>query len=179
MRRNLFLVGLLLELICVFGLFVPYIHLVSSGTTASLETVPVDPRSVFRGDYVSLSYVVGQGIADTEPYGEQMYVVLAPKGEVFERVSMSKDKPVLAAGQICLRGTTTYRRIDFPDIAQYFVEEGFGHELEQARNSHRLLVDIAVDSSCHAVITGVRVGQEAPLEDDSSVMPAPRPMPVK
>jgi uncharacterized membrane-anchored protein len=61
-RRVAFLGCLLLELLLVFGLFLPLVMRVSEGREITLKTVPVDPRSVFRGDYVALDYEAGRGV---------------------------------------------------------------------------------------------------------------------
>lgn len=182
-RRIAFLIGLLIELVTVFGLFVPYLMLQSSGTLVSLRTVPVDPRSIFRGDYVTLSYEVGRDIPQSLPGQENgnaaVYVVLEPKGEFYERVSVSEEQPQLATGQVCLRGYRDWTGVSFPDIAQYFVEENMGKELEAARNAHRLIVDAYVDESCAAVIRGVRLGPEAPegpFDPWAEEMPQPEPV---
>ncbi len=165
-RRVIILIGFLLQMLAVLAVFVPPMMLRATGTRAALLTVPVDPRSLLRGDYVVLDYAAGQGLPmDWNGYGTgYTYVVLEKKGEVYERVRFTAELPMLEPGQICLRGRPDYRRVTFTDIAQYFVPEGEGVELEQARNTHRLFVDIATDPSCRAVILGVRIGPEAPLE---------------
>lgn len=163
-RRTAFLGCLLIELLCVFGLFITFIMRVSAGMEVTLKTVPVDPRSLFRGDYVALDYEAGRGAPTTSQYNKPVFVVLAQKGDTWERVSMSDTKPQLNAGEVCLLGRMQYQRISFPDIAQYFVEEGLGKELESARNAHRLLVTASITQDCRAVITGIILGEEAPLE---------------
>ncbi len=163
-RRTVFLGCLLIQLLCVFGLFVTFIMRVSSGMEVTLKTAPVDPRSLFRGDYVMLDYEAGRGVNEMAKYNVPVYVVLAQNGETWDRVSYSEEKPQLKTGEVCLRGRLQYQRIGFPDIAQYFVEEGLGKELENARNAHRLMVTASVTEDCHAVITGIVLGPEAPLE---------------
>ena len=164
-RRTLFLAGLLFELIAVFGLFLPYVLLLRNGTEVTLRTVPIDPRSIFRGDYVILGYEAGEGLPMSDTYGQPVYVVLEKIGDVYERVRFSDTKPELSAGQICLLGRTEYQRATFPDIAQYFVQEGTGTEWEQARNAHRLLVDAVVNEDCKAAIKGLRLGPEVPQDE--------------
>ena len=164
-RRAFFLAGILFELVAVFGLFLPYIFLLQSGTPITLRTVPIDPRSIFRGDYVILGYEAGEGLPMTETYGDVVYAVLEKGGDVYERVRFSDTKPELTEGQICLRGRTEYQRATFPDIAQYFVEEGTGTEWEQAQNAHRLLVDAVVNDDCKAAIKGLRLGPEVPEDE--------------
>ncbi len=178
-RRTGFLIGILFELLAVFGLFAPYALLATKGEEIILETVPIDPRSVFRGDYVMLGYKAGSNVpfadVSTPHDGLQstVYVILAKKGEVYERVGVSLTQPVLSENQVCLRGSTQGFfsdlpqpvTITFPDLAQYFVEEDLGRELESARNAHRLLVRAAVSPSCTAVIKGIVLGPEVPQSE--------------
>lgn len=191
-RRTGFLVGILFELLAIFGLFVPYVLLTSAGTQITLRTVPVDPRSMFRGDYVMLGYEAGSNIPFAQLADEKnelpssAYVILERKGEVYEKVAVSRTQPALKEGQVCLRGVNQWVFRDtpspvnlvFPDIAQYFVEEGLGRELETARNAHRLLVDIAVSPSCVAVIKGVHLGAEVPASELPQVQSEPVVTPV-
>lgn len=178
-RRTGFLVGILFELLAIFGLFVPYVLLTSSGTDVTLRTVPVDPRSVFRGDYVTLAYEVGANIPFAQLADEKnelapaAFVVLERKGDVYERVSVSRTQPSLKEGQVCLRGVNQWSFYEvgqpvtliFPDLAQYFVEENLGREFESARNAHRLLVNASVSPSCMAVLKGVVLGPEVPQSE--------------
>lgn len=175
-RRTAFLIGLIFELVAVFGLFVPSAILRTTGTPVSLQTISVDPTSVFRGQYVMLNYEVGQGLPQAMDYSKPVYVTLEKKGDLYQRVAFGSSKPVLQPGQVCLKGSLQYRQAFFPDIGQYFVEEGKGRELEQARNSHKLIVDARVGPNCNAIIEGVRLGPEAPLVPDPST-PDQKPMP--
>lgn len=199
MRRTLFLVGLLLEVVLVFLIFLPYAMIVANGQTVTLKTLPLDPRSVFRGDYVVLSYEIVREY-DGPPFpsaaGHQIpvYVLLEKKGDFYERTGYTFEMPthIDDESQACIRGianayeewtaenqTRRIVSVNLPDIEQYFVEEGLGKELEQARNARRLHVDIATTKSCKAVIKGVRGGEEViptvePIEDERPVPLEPR-----
>lgn len=186
MRRTFFLIGLLVELVAVFLVFLPNFIIMTTGTLVTLKTIPVDPRSIFRGDYVILTYEVAQKYdgpapAGTDYYSMPVYAVLESKDGVFIAKSFSAEKPTLLAGQACLAGMAQneYRwngngnelmmkTVNFPDIQQYFVTEGLGKDLEQARNAHKLYVDVMTDASCNGVIRGVRIAEEAALLPDSN-----------
>ncbi len=173
-RRTLFIVGLLVEMVAVFAIALPPYILRQTGTPISLLTVPVDPRSLFRGDYVVLSYAVGRSVPISESYNQAVYVTLEKKGDVYERVAIGVAVPTLKPGQACIRGTYNYNMLNFPDIEQYFVPEGTGHDIEATERSHRLIVDANVSASCRAIITGLRLGPEAPLEQTTVPgMPVP------
>lgn len=188
-RRIAFLIGLLVQLLCVFGLFLPSLRVLTSGTPATLLSLPVDPWSLTRGQYVALDYQAAQGI--TVAGERRLYVTLEQKGDVFERVAVSPQRPALKPGQICLWAVNEGWRVRFPDIAQYFVQEGSGQDLEQAARARRLYVDIAADSSCRSRIRGVRIGQALsdqeleqlnrerfPIIPPGETKPVPAPSPV-
>lgn len=70
------------------------------GTEIRIKTVPVDPRSMFRGNYARLSYEIGQlpdgALNDTISLriGEIVYVSLQPgKDGLFAFANASLDKP--------------------------------------------------------------------------------------
>lgn len=172
-QRIAIIIGFLLQIVGVFAVLLPSVIALRTGTPATLRTVPIDPRSIFRGDYVVLGYEAGQSAPMDWEYGKPVYVVLAPKGDVYERVRLSETRPALLPGQICVWGTAEYGRIDFPDIGQFFVEEGMGRELENLQSQHRLLVDVAVAQNCRAAIKGVRIGPAEPATDPSQTSPLP------
>lgn len=178
-RRTAVLIGFLFQLVAVFAIFIPNVILQANGTVITLRTVPVDPRSIFRGDYVTLDYEVGQGAPVNWEYGKQVFVVLAQNGDVYERVRFAEMQPGLNPGEVCLRGGAQYQRIDFPDIGQYFVEEGTGHDFENATRAHRLLVDVVVNDKCRAAIKGVRLGPEVPDSELPSDQFPLRPIPAE
>lgn len=169
-RRIILLIGLVLQLLFLFGLFLPSQWTLASGTPVTLETVPVDPRSILRGDYVILSYEATQGLPTTFNWGDPVYIVLEKKGDVYERVAYLPEKPQLQPGQVCLRASAQYGTAVIPDLAQYFVPEGKGLEFEQAQREHRLLVDAMVTKNCKAAIKAIRLGEEAPVTDTQNGM---------
>jgi uncharacterized membrane-anchored protein len=137
----------------------------ATGQTILLETVPVDPRSLFQGDYVALGYKIStpttagaQGAAGLRP-NETVYVTLRQSGKFWEAVSVSPQRPKAAAKEVVLRGTADYsgRRILY-GIETYYVPEGKGLEIERQRwqrqpgETTRLTVEVAVDSGGRAGI---------------------------
>lgn len=187
MRKILFAVGLALQVLLIGIVALPQMMLLKYGSVITLKTIPVDPRSIFRGDYVILSYEAGRLDGGDDYYNSTpVFVVLEKQGDVYVRKGEpTETKPMLQAGVFCLKGVRQWNQINFSSIAQYFVPEGLGHELENAQREHNLLVDIAVDNSCNATIKGVRLGAELPdalpTLDGSGVMiqPVPTDPPVQ
>lgn len=139
-----------------------------TGKTIVLETEPVDPRDLLRGDYVILSYKIGQldlGTLKSEKknykYGEIVYVGLAPKGKYWKAVSVSSKKPA-ERGTVFIKGRIMqdWRRgitVNY-GIESYFVPEGKGKEFEEALrwgSKVRVVVEAAVDADGSALIKKV------------------------
>lgn len=139
-----------------------------TGKTVVLETVPVDPRDLLRGDYVILSYKIGQlefGNLNSEKknynHGEIVYVGLVPKGKYWEAVSVSSKRPT-ESSTVFIKGRITQGwggRIGVNyGIESYFVPEGKGREFEQGlrRGSQvKVVVEAAVNADGNALIKKV------------------------
>jgi len=129
-----------------------------SGSTSWLETEKMDPRALFRGDYVILGYTLAQGILSKAQQrginrGQAVYVTISGERPA-KFVAVGLDKPTLSDGQACLIGRVRRHgggSVDFPQIAQYFVPEGEGRALEQARGRD-LLAKVASNDDCKAVL---------------------------
>jgi len=97
------------------------ITLLSSGTEVRLATAPVDPRDIFRGDYVILTYdisrlPVDQLAEDPDQFkgGDTVYVTLAEDDAsgLWQATAIHHRQPEAAAGTTTIRG-----RIDWMDTA--------------------------------------------------------------
>jgi uncharacterized membrane-anchored protein len=70
------------------------------GTPVMLETAPIDPRSLFRGNYVRLNYDIStldEALAKgTFKRGETAYVTLRREGELHVASGLQRERP--AAG---------------------------------------------------------------------------------
>lgn len=129
--------------------------------TILLETVPVDPRDLLRGDYVILNYGVSTlspelfepRLEAPLPGGHSVYVLLERRGEYFEAVRASLEPLTPAEGQVLLRGLsqpgwTAGARVEY-GIERYYVPEGQGNPVG------KLTVEVAVAGSGQALIKQV------------------------
>ena len=149
-----------LHVLIMISVLVPPLVVRATGTTVYLETAPVDPRALFRGDYVILGYGIGRNALPAgeaqqpRESGRPVYVTVTTERPA-RVVAVGSERPEPGPGQACLigrsRGDGT---VDFPQIAQYFVPEGEGSELEQARGEN-LLARVAVSDRCDAVLMGL------------------------
>lgn len=133
----------------------------NTGHEILLETVPVDPRDILRGDYVILNYKIAQ-LPKTQKfnYNENVYVILNTDKENighFEGVSRTKPKGLFLKGKVSQCQTTIpfYRSgscISF-GIESYFVKEKTGLELENHLRDGAL-VKVAIDRYGNAKVKG-------------------------
>ena len=78
------------------------------GKTIVLKTQPVDPHSIFRGDYARLSFEINRpevGISLNPKNGDRVYAELAPQATSWYAVSFQEKIPVdLPQNHVILRG---------------------------------------------------------------------------
>jgi uncharacterized membrane-anchored protein len=156
----------------------------ATGVPVVLETRPVDPRSLFSGDYVRLNYVVSDlrldelsGDKDFHA-NDKIYVVLVPDGEYWKAISVHHLRPEPGAGGTAIKATVTYVAENMWDPAQsksiqarnlrvkygvedYFVQEGTGRQLERPRADEKVSIQIAVDRFGNAGIRAVLVNGQS------------------
>ncbi len=146
-KRDKFLIGFLILFLIIIGSFILNKERVLwNGTEVILETVPIDPRDILRGDYVILKYKIGEGekiknILENKnfSYGDKVFVNLKQKPDQrVEVVDVFKEKN--KAGNLFIKGIYfedwNGKKIKFPEIEQYFVPEGKGWEVERMRGKN-------------------------------------------
>lgn len=162
MNRKTF-VAIMVQVAIMVLIVTPPLLVSMTGSVIYLETEKMDPRSLMRGDYVILGYKVAQNILtkemskESKNTGKAVYVtVTTDRPSKFVMVGF--ERPELEADQVCIVGRTrtVWRAgsVDFPQIAQFFVPEGTGKEIESQRGVN-LLAKVAVSGRCNAVLLGL------------------------
>jgi len=161
MKRKLFIAVLALQSAWMLGTALVQERSLTQGELILLETRPVDPRDLLRGDYVVLNYKIGAApvmsqfrppIQSGLKPGQTVYLALSKHGD-FHEVEWASTQPVeeVAPGMVVLRGTmsvTPRLGIEF-GLERYYVHEGTG-------NPHgKLTVQVAVSKSGKGVIKQV------------------------
>jgi uncharacterized membrane-anchored protein len=156
-------------------------HLLAYGQEIELEVVPVDPRSLFRGDYVDLSYPISRlelpkGEKPLQR-GDAVYVTLRKAaGGKWELLRSSAAPPdETRPDEVVLKGRVTYAFVETTasvptamvayGIESFFVPEGKGRELEQLVRDRKISVILAVDGGGNAGIKGLIVDGKRVYEE--------------
>ena len=136
---------------------------VTQGREVTLQTIPVDPRSLLQGDYAILDYEIAElheWLRDRSA-GSEVFVVLRECGDIWCGSQQSPREPRFS--DVYIRGRVNDRgRIDF-GIGTFFVPEGTGHIVERARD---VKVVVSLSASGNAVIKTVLI-DGAPFDPDS------------
>ncbi|MCC6918340.1 MAG: GDYXXLXY domain-containing protein [Alphaproteobacteria bacterium] len=143
----------------------------AGGREIVVAVEPVDPRDLFRGDYVRLAYPFTridaakvQGLSDRPPTDgdEPIYVVLRPEGGRYVLDHAALTPPTLTGDQVMLLGTWHGRSDPGAifvryGIEQYFVPQGHGRAIETATGEHRTDIVLAVTDEGTAAIKALRI----------------------
>ena len=150
-----------------------------TGQPVVLKTAPIDPRSLFRGDYVRLNYAISRldptTLAGDDEFerGDDIYVVLQQGEEYWEPVSLHRRRPA-AGDRRVIRGKVEYfnrsrsaSRAPSAEpgqwisvkygIENYFVPEGEGRRLERPAPGETISIRVMVDAYGNAGINAVLV----------------------
>lgn len=153
-----------------------------TGKPILLETEPIDPRSLFRGDYVRLNYTISSlDYADLEGADDftrrdQVYVMLREGEKFWHAVSIHREMPAHGPDSVIIRGEVQYSGLwvdgDERDginvrygIENYFVPEGEGMALERPAEGEEVTILVAVDEAGDSAIKAVLVNGEARYEE--------------
>jgi uncharacterized membrane-anchored protein len=167
-ERKVLLVTVAAQLLVLVGMIALRAIPLLIGQTVLVRVQPVDPRDLFRGDYVTLSYAFSanpregiEGLSVDESRngkwkGRTVYVPLVPDSD---RVHWRGAKVTVVKPPVgpFLRGQVSpYGRLVF-GIESYYVKEGTGHDFEQAIRQRQLSAELAVTSGGQAALRGLRI----------------------
>jgi uncharacterized membrane-anchored protein len=165
------------------------VMILRSGADVALQTRPLDPRDFLRGDYVVLSYDISSvpaGDLASERLtrsDKPVFVKLAPNRDGFYEAISAHAAPVdVASPEVLIRGrirsiastsggvncgrnrVPACLSVDY-GIERYFVPEGEGRKLENARNQRKLTIVAAVAPTGRAAIKRLLIDGE-PVYDE-------------
>ncbi|UEM02882.1 GDYXXLXY domain-containing protein [Skermanella rosea] len=163
-----------------------------TGTPVVLSIRPVDPRSLFQGDYVEFSYDIGHlrldrlvGDDDLER-GETVYVDIQPGRPAWQATGVWRQRPAATPTGAVLRGQVrwvTEQQCEESGsgesaaivpcriaairygIEEYFVPEGTGSTLERPAEGERIDIRVAVNRAGTPAISAILVNGEVRHEE--------------
>ena len=134
-----------------------------TGEEVTLAIRPVDPLSLFRGNYIDLRYPVQSDaepglVAEAVSEDGAVYVVFENRRPgVLRRIE--RDLPKLANDEFCIRGRANGGSLDFPQLEQFFVTPERGREIE--RQLSNMVAVIKVTGGCRSVLVDLELRQPA------------------
>lgn len=166
----------LLLMLVLLALVEQRARILRGGTEIRLKTVPIDPRDLFRGDYVILAYSISTVETNTAgktdfARGERVYVSLGRDEQGFAKaISVTRDWPKTSDDIVVIAGRVTATSVCATNadgafdcsgrrnrlgiaygLESYFVPQGEGRAIETIDKA-RIEVVAAVSSSGEAAI---------------------------
>jgi len=174
MKNTLLILAIAFQLIALSWMALSREYILLTGKDIKFQTAPIDPRDLFRGDFVRLKYAMSEVPTEllnknihleTLKKGQVLYVTLtASENDIYSLNSVSLEPPenqLYIKGRL-KRGWKKYqenRRIVQLKygIEQYFVEQGKGIELEKKRGNRNsiqipMIMNVALSDSGTAIL---------------------------
>ena len=165
LSRGKFVLAVVLQSLVLVAMIAARQYTLSTGVEVELRMEPIDPRSLFRGDYVSLSYAINRidldKVSGDGPVygGTSVYVVLKKDTPYWSFVSVHPERPQVPSDHVVVKGRVGRPADNFVryGIESYFIPEGEGRALERPEPGQEVSVLIAVDRWGNAAIKAVLV----------------------
>ena len=148
------------------------ISILRSDVVLTLKAEPIDPRDIFRGEYVILRYKISQYTAPKAldfQKGAELWALLKRDGEDWSIDRIVADRPASfeptdAAAAIRIESLNILLRTDEKivyrvgfGLERFYVPEGQGRELEKLIGEDRLTIDAAIGPNGGAGIKALRI----------------------
>lgn len=160
-RSKQLLLACAVPVLILFGMTVAPLYTLIKGDEILLQTVPVDPSNLFRGDYVALQYEaeeVPSALVDKDvvtkieagEYDLTVYVLLEKKDGIHTPVKVSLNKPkkgIYLKGKLEYLGSNNVQqRVAYLtySLDKYFLEDNTGLEWEEASSKGEIVAKVKV-----------------------------------
>lgn len=160
--KFLFFLAILLQVLILLSFQIKKEISIRRGVKIVVKTTPVDPRSLFRGDYINLNYEfsridLDKVECDTTYFykGQKVFVKLSKVGDDWKAVQVSGE-PIKDIGpdETMITGINRWRSRRSINviygIESYFVPEGRGKYIEKKILDKRVKVELSIDKGGHA-----------------------------
>ncbi len=169
MKNNKKILLFLLAIVLQIGILFSMVYLnearIHNGKKIIVKTVPVDPRSLFRGDYIELNYDFSRinlkqvnAAKQYFSWGSKVFVKLSKVDEDWG-IAFVSDKPIedvkprelVIAGIVDRSWFDGYIAVKY-GIESYFIPEGKGKYIENQISKKRVKVELSVDKQGYASV---------------------------
>ena len=172
-NKTLFFLAVFLQIVLVLSIFVRKEISIKTGRKIIVKIIPIDPRSLFRGDYINLNYEFSRidlnKVVHSQDYfnkGSEVFLRLTEEDDNWQPTCISK-KPIknLDPNEVVIRGTVKYYRYkDFLDVVygieSYFVPQGKARNIENQVFKERVKVELSIDKQGYASVLRVFIDEE-------------------
>lgn len=141
-------IAILTAVIAMLVALVPPLWVRATGDEVTLAIRPVDPLSLFRGNYVDLAYDVTLP-PDVSPGEPRAVYVLFTDERPGRLIAITEERPDPADGEFCLHGKSDGRSLWFPDLEQFFLTP---ERADEIGNLADYLAVLRVTGGCRAVL---------------------------
>lgn len=154
-KHAVFILAVVVIVVVFAGLIYSQERIITTGDTTILATRPVDPRDLFRGEYVILRYEIENddmvtAVARDMPDGANVYLKLEENSDGIAQVHEVMTSQPDSFDGLWIQGDVTNGRVRFPSIEQFYVPEGSGTPIERMRNDIHVQVTLK-DGEARAV----------------------------
>jgi uncharacterized membrane-anchored protein len=148
------------------------LSLLRSGREIVLKVIPVDPRDLFKGDYVRLGYDISRVDKamvegpEVRP-GERVFVTLQQTASdaPWSIAKVARTRPAtVAANQIVLAAKGTYNQLSY-GLERYYLPEGTGIAMEDNARKGVMSAIVAVNAKGQSAIKGLIIDGKKVYEE--------------
>jgi len=172
-RSKQLLLACLVPVLILLSMCVTPVYTLFNGKEIILQTMPVDPSDLFRGDYVTLRYeaeevpkrLVEKDVVEKrqDGWGElEVYVLLEEKSGIYIPAKVTLEEPDKG---IYLKGKLNYidKNNEGQEIAsigysldKYYLEDNTGKDWEKASTQGKILAKIKVNNG-YGILTNIEM----------------------
>lgn len=148
------------------------LSLLRSGREIVLKVIPVDPRDLFKGDYVRLGYDISR-FDKTKvegpdlQRGERVFVTLEQPDQTasWTVAKITRTRPSnVAANQVVLTAKGNYNQLTY-GLERYYLPEGTGLAMEDKARKGVISAIVAVNAKGQSAIKGLIIDGKTVYEE--------------
>lgn len=172
-QKILISLAILLQVLFLSSVIVKKEMSIRQGVRIIVRTVPVDPRDLFRGDYINLNYEFSHIDLNKVEHdkvnfhkGQRVFVRLSKIDEDWQAVQVSLN-PIKDIGpnEVMIKGYVgQWPLADSINVVygieSYFVPEGKGKDIEREIFEKRVRVELSIDKRGYASICRIFIDEE-------------------